>query len=83
MTITDLKTINPAYVQIGRKEAAAILGKSPTEFDRMRKSDPECPGGFTNGKGRTARVLFRLSDIYTYSEHLMQTAQPAPAVRQA
>ena len=75
------KLINPAYVQISRKEAATILGVSPTEFDRMRKSDPECPQGFTNGKGRTARVKFRLSDIYTYSEHLMSTAEPAKAER--
>lgn len=79
MTAINPKIINPAYVQIGRKEAAAILGKSPTEFDRMRKTDPACPGGFTNGKGRTARVMFRLSDIYTYSEHLMQTGKPAIA----
>lgn len=81
MTTINPNIINPAYVQIGRKEAATILGKSPTEFDRMRKSDPNCPDGFTNGKGRTARVLFRLSDIYTYSEHLMETAERAIADR--
>lgn len=81
MPIINHEIINPAYVQVGRKEAAAILAVSPTEFDRMRKSDPNCPEGFTNGKGRTARVKFRLSDIYTYSEHLMTTAEPARAER--
>lgn len=70
------KILNPAYVQISRKEAAHLLGRSPSEFDRMRKDDPACPSGFTNGTGRNARVLFRLSDMYNYSQHLMDTATP-------
>lgn len=79
LNATETVAINPAvtrfdprYVQISRKEAAAIIGRSPTEFDRMRKSDPRCPTGHKDGSLRTARVLFRLSDIYQYSEQLMQ-----------
>lgn len=64
--------IDPRFVQISRKEAARILGRSLTEFDRMRKSDPDCPQGFKTGAGRSCSVLFRLSDIYSYSTALME-----------
>ncbi|SNY95512.1 hypothetical protein [Halomonas sp. hl-4] len=63
--------VDPRFVQITRKEAARILGRSPTEFDRMRKSDPECPQGFKTGADRSCSVLFRLSDVYDYSAILM------------
>ncbi|WP_129138833.1 helix-turn-helix transcriptional regulator [Modicisalibacter coralii] len=63
--------IDPRFVQISRTEAARILGRSPTEFDRMRKNDPECPKGFKDGNDRGARVRFRLSDVYAYSDTLM------------
>ncbi len=63
--------LDPEYVQISRKEAARVIGRSPTEFDRLRKSDPACPRGFKTGKERGARVLFRLADIYRYSAILM------------
>lgn len=63
--------VNPAYVQISRKEAATILGISEREFDRRRKSDPRCPSGFKERDDRNAPVRFRLSDIYTYSEAIM------------
>lgn len=63
--------IDPRFVQISRTEAAKILGRSPTEFDRMRKSDPDCPKGFKEGSDRGARVRFRLSDVYDYSDTLM------------
>lgn len=63
--------IDPAYVQVTRKQAAQILGRSPTEFDRMRRNDPRCPTGFKSGYDRSSRVLFRLSDIYDYSQQLM------------
>ena len=66
--------IDPRFVQISRTEAARILGRSPTEFDRMRKSDPECPKGFKDGSDRGARVRFRLSDVYAYSDTLMNRA---------
>lgn len=69
--------INPAYVQISRKEAAAILGVSITEFNRMRKNDSRCPTGFKNSDSQFAQVKFRLSDIYVYSEALMQDMIPA------
>ncbi|MDR5858177.1 hypothetical protein FZZ93_01255 [Halomonas eurihalina] len=67
--------LDPKYVQISRKEAARILGRSPTEFDRLRKMDPDCPTGFKTGTERGARVLFRLSEIYRYSEILIERAQ--------
>lgn len=70
-------TIDPRYVQIGRQEAADIIGVSPTEFDRLRKTDQNCPSGFRNGDARNSPVRFRLSDIYAYSEHRMQTANAA------
>lgn len=71
------ETIDPRYVQIGRQEAAEILGVSPSEFDRLRKTDPNCPRGHRHGEARNSPVLFRLSDIYGYSEHRMQTANAA------
>jgi hypothetical protein len=64
--------VDPRFIQIPRKEAARILGRSPTEFDRMRKADPECPQGFKTGTDRSCSVLFRLSDIYDYSAKLMK-----------
>lgn len=67
--------LDPEYVQISRQEAARILGRSAKEFDRMRKNDPECPKGFKQGQDRGARVLFRLADIYRYSEVLMARMQ--------
>lgn len=67
--------LDPEFVQISRKEAAKIIGRSPTEFDRLRKEDPDCPEGFKAGKERGARVMFRLADIYRYSEILMERAR--------
>jgi hypothetical protein len=64
--------IDPAYVQIRKKEAAAILGFSITELDRRRTNDPNCPKGFKERDDRMAPVKFRLSDVYTYSKLLMQ-----------
>lgn len=64
--------MDPRFVQISRTEAAKILGRSPAEFDRMRSEDSECPKGFKEGIQRGARVRFRLSDVYRYSEVLMQ-----------
>lgn len=69
--------IDPRFVQISRSEAAKIIGRSPTEFDRLRKSDPECPKGFKDGADRGARVRFRLLDVYAYSDTLMSRAQNA------
>ncbi|MCK2183553.1 hypothetical protein [Halomonas getboli] len=67
--------LDPKYVQISRKEAARIIGRSPTEFDRLRKTDSDCPKGFKTGDSRGAPVLFRLSEVYRYSEVLMERAQ--------
>jgi hypothetical protein len=41
-----MQNLNPAYVQIGRQEAATILGISSRELDRLRTTDPQCPVGF-------------------------------------
>jgi len=67
--------IDPQYVQIRRKEAAFIVGVSIAEFDKLRKVDPACPKGFRNGKGRNSPVMFRLSDVYRYSEHRMRQSE--------
>jgi len=72
-----VKRFDPKYVQVSRKEAAAIIGRSPTEFDRLRKRDDRCPKGHKAGNGRMARVMFRLSDVYRYSEQLIEDAKQA------
>lgn len=77
----ELGWINPNYVQVGRKDAARILGMSLAEFNRLRQSDPECPKGFRNHEGRGAKVRFRLADIYRYSEYRMSVAEE-PASRE-
>lgn len=69
--------LDPEYIQISRQEAARILGRSPKEFDRMRKDDVDCPKGFKQGSERSARVLFRLADIYRYSHTLMERNESA------
>lgn len=75
--ILNKDTINPAYVQINRKQAAAILGVSPTELDRLRKNDPRCPTGFKKTDNKMAAVKFCLADVYAYSEAIMANAIPA------
>lgn len=72
----DYKHIDPHHVQISRKQAATILGVSPSELDRLRKSDNRCPKGFKRDKERNARVYFRLSDVYAYSEALIADSIP-------
>lgn len=72
--------IDPTYVQIGRKEAAAILGISLTELDRLRKTDPRCPVGFKKTDNQMAAVKFRLSDVYVYSEAIMAGSVSASQV---
>lgn len=67
--------VDPHYVQVSKQEAAAILCISVTEFDRMRKRDERCPQGFKRGTDRLARVYFRLSDVYAFSEALIEDAQ--------
>lgn len=70
-------TIDPMYVQINKKEAAAILGFSISELDRRRNNDPNCPKGFKERDDKMAPVKFRLSDVYIYSETIMNNAIPA------
>jgi hypothetical protein len=60
MNNLNQKIINPAYVQIRKKEAAAILGISVSELDRRRTNDYDCPKGFKE------------RDAYTYNKLLMQ-----------
>jgi len=76
MNNIDLTYIDPRYVQITRKQAAMILGISPADFDRRRKSDKRCPAGFKENSDRFSRVKFRLSDIYKYSEAIIQDSTP-------
>jgi len=68
---------DPQYVQVPRKEAAKILGISVSEFDRRRKFDLRCPSGFKDHDTLMAPVRFRLSDIYAYSEAIMNDSIPA------
>jgi hypothetical protein len=75
--------LNPAYVQIPKKEAATILGISVSELDRRRISDDRCPNGFKERDDKMAPVKFRLSDIYTYSEAIMNSAIPATQLKGA
>lgn len=75
--VMNSATINPAYIQINKKDASQILGISVAELDRRRKTDKLCPTGFKSRDCQTAPVRFRLSDIYTYSEAIMANAIPA------
>ena len=77
MTKFNSDIINPAYIQIGRQEAATILGISSHELDRLRTTDFQCPVGFKKADNQMSPVKFRLSDIYTYSAYLMDQAFPA------
>jgi hypothetical protein len=43
-------------------------------LDRRRISDDRCPNGFKERDDKKAPVKFRLSDIYTYSEAIMNSA---------
>ena len=67
--------MDPAYIQVSRKEAAKVIGRSVAEFDRLRKSDPQCPQGFRNGQNSMCPLYFRLLDVYEYSQLLMERAQ--------
>lgn len=71
--------IDPRYVQISKKEAASIIGVSVSDFDKRRTEDPECPQGFKRGAARSAPVYFRLSDVYAYSEVVMDRAMQSSA----
>lgn len=74
MSMRRNEWIDPYYVQISKKKAALICSISVTELDRRRVNDPDCPQGFKDGVARSAPVKFRLSDIYAYSETLMERA---------
>ncbi|MET3999385.1 putative DNA-binding transcriptional regulator AlpA [Marinobacterium sp. MBR-109] len=66
---------DPNYALITRREAASLLAMSISEFDRRRKNDPHCPKGFKDGSSRNSSVRFRLIDIYTYCEKIMNESQ--------
>lgn len=68
---------NPTYVQISKPEAAEILGITIEEFENRRLSDNRCPKGFKDQENWMDPMRFRLSDIYAYSEAIMNTANPA------
>jgi hypothetical protein len=69
--------IDPQYIQIGKAQAANILGISISELDLRRKNDPDFPKGFKEKPTQFSPVRFRLSDIYAYSELVMSRAVPA------
>jgi len=66
---------DPRYVQISRAEFSAIIGRSTSELDKLRKRDPRCPKGHKNGGGPRANVLFVLSECYEYSQLLIDDAK--------
>lgn len=72
-----LLRFDPAYVQISKSEVMEILGISAEELDNRRQSDSRCPTGFKDPENWMDPERFKLSDVYTYSEHIMKTANPA------
>jgi len=65
-------SFDPAHCLVTKEEAAKILGMSIPKFDRLRKEDNRCPLGVPSGDGTISKVLFRLSEVYTYSDQLYQ-----------
>lgn len=70
-------SINLTHGQISRKDAANIMGFSVAELDRRRIADPRCPKGFKERDDKMCPVKFRLSDVYTYSAVIMDSAVEA------
>lgn len=68
---------DPTHVQITESEAAEILGLTIEELDSRRRSDGHCPKGFRDWEDFPPTTRFRLSDIYSYSEVIMERANPA------
>ncbi|MHA7809672.1 MAG: hypothetical protein ACX933_07705 [Marinobacter adhaerens] len=68
---------DPTFVQINKSEAAEILGITVQQLDRRRQCDDRCPKGFRDWDDFPPITRFRLSDIYAYSELVMQRAQSA------
>lgn len=68
---------NPTYVQVSKLDAAEILGLTIEEFESRRQSDNRCPKGFKDCDNWMDPMRFRLSDIYTYSEIIMRSANAA------
>lgn len=71
MTASEVTRFNPQYVQIGKREACAILGKPLSTFDRDRKVDPDFPQPISGGTGNQP-LRFVLADIYAYSALLIE-----------
>ena len=69
---------DPNYVQVAKHEAAEILGITTEELDHRRARDKHCPKGFRDWERFPPTTRFRLSDIYEYSENIMNRAQEAP-----
>ena len=73
--LQSVSRFEPAYVQVSRSDFAAIIGRSTSELDKLRKRDPRCPQGHKNGPGPRANVLFVLSECYAYSQLLISDAR--------
>lgn len=64
-------SLDPYYVHIGREEFAQLLGRSKSQLDKLRKEHPDCPKGFKTGSDKLAKVMFRLSEAYAFSDTLI------------
>lgn len=67
---------DPDYVLVNKTEAAEILACSLDELDRRRRSDELCPKGFRDWGVFPPITRFRLSEIYAYSEAMMERSKP-------
>ncbi|ANF56815.1 hypothetical protein [Halotalea alkalilenta] len=66
---------DPKYVQIGKRQACAILGMPSTSFDRARKEDPDFPAAIRQGNSQNAPLRFILAEVYAYSAKLIEAAR--------
>lgn len=73
----SLQHVDPQFVQISKAEAAKILGISVAEIDRRRRNDDNFPQAFKEKNTQFSPVRFRLSEVYAYSQLMMERAVPA------
>lgn len=63
------------YERMTLTEAADFIGYGKTKFGELRKSDPDCPKGFSDGIAKGAPVFFRKADIMIYAALLIERAE--------
>jgi len=76
----NTQQFDPDYVQVSTNDAADILGISIEEFEIRRARDDDCPKGFRDWERFPPSTRFRLSDIYAYSQAIMDRANEAPTI---